>query len=437
MSDYQNLSLNHIWYPCSQMKDYQDLPPVLITKAKGSYLYKKDGTKIIDAISSWWCKSLGHQHPQIKQAIIDQLHKFEHIIGTNTVSETLATLSQKLSKIQPGLDKVFYAGDGSCAIEVAMKMSLHSRKLLNQKERTHFVSLTNSYHGETLATLSVSDVGLYKDPYHDLCFNCTHLSAIPYVNNSDDLLWSDASSMWENIEKQLNKICKKTTAILIEPILQGAGGMKIYSADFLKRLANYAKANDIHIIADEIMTGFGRTGKTLACEHANISPDFICLSKALTGGTLAMSAILTSQAIYDLFYDDYETGKAFLHSNTYGGNALAAAAANASLDIHTNENINQKANKLGAQLHTAMKNIQLELPFIENIRHIGAMVAADINLPIDRAGFKLFKEAMENGAFLRPLGNTLYWLPPLNMPLHMVDELTEITLKSLHALKRY
>mgnify|MGYP006082278167 CR=1 FL=1 len=431
MQTIQQTALKHIWYPCSQMKDYQDLPPIFVKKAQGSYLYLDDDTKIIDAISSWWCKSLGHQHPLIKKSIIEQLDKFEHIIGTNTISQTLTELSQKLSQLQPNLNKVFYAGDGSCAIEVAMKMSLHSRKLLGQNIRTDFISLSNGYHGETLATLSVSDVGLYKSPYKSLCFDCIHLGPLPYVSGENDPLWLDASHYWPAIEKQLEPYKNTATAILFEPILQGAGGMKIYSADLLKRLANYAAVHNIHLIADEIMTGLGRTGKTLACEHADITPDFICLSKALTAGSLAMSAILTSQTIYDLFYDDYATGKSFLHSNTYGGNALAAAAANAALDIHYAQNMNEQAILLGKQLLQGMCHVQSETGALSNLRQIGAMVAADLNLPIARAGFRLFKEAMRLGAFLRPLGNTLYWLPPLNTPFSVIEELCQITLDSI------
>lgn len=431
MTSMQQQALECIWYPCSQMKDYQVLPPIVVKKAQGSYLYLDDDTKIIDAISSWWCKSLGHQHPNIKQAIIKQLDSYEHIIGTNTVSQALTELSLKLTRLTPHLDKVFYTGDGSCAVEVAMKMSLHSRKILQQDKRNHFISLSNSYHGETLATLSVSDVGLYKAPYNDICFECTHIKNIPYVDNVNHPLWQDASSIWPEIEAQLDLVKHQATAIIVEPILQGAGGMKIYSADFLNRLANYAKAHDIHLICDEIMTGFGRTGTTLAGEHANIEPDFICLSKALTGGTLGMSAVLTSSEIYNLFYDDYETGKAFLHSNTYGGNALAAAVANQVIDIHFEENINQQAQKLGHHLAEGMDYVASQTACLENIRHIGVMVAADINLPIKRAGFQVFQHAIQTGAFLRPLGNTLYWLPPLNTAPAVVEELVEITIKAL------
>lgn len=436
IENIQQKALNHIWYPCSQMKDYEQLPPIHVEKAKGSYLYLKDNSKVIDAISSWWCKSLGHQHPKIKQAIKEQLDCYEHIIGTNTISPPLIKLSETLCQLTPTLNKVFYAGDGSCAIEVAMKMSLHSRKILKQHKRTKFISLSNGYHGETLATLSVSDVGIYKNAYRELCFPCIHITDLPYVNSTDDPLWHDASSHWPKIEKQLLTLKETATAIIFEPILQGAGGMRIYSADLLKRIAEFANRHNIHLIADEIMTGFGRTGKTLACEHAQITPDFICLSKGLTAGTLPLSAILTSDDIYTLFYDDYETGKSFLHSNTFGGNALAAAAANAAIEVYQQDNISNKAQLIGQQMRNAMGQVKIQTGSLTNIRQIGAMVAADLNLLIPRAGFKLFNEAIKLGAFLRPLGNTIYWLPPLNTEQHTIDELSEITIKAIHNLSR-
>ncbi len=282
----------------------------------------------------------------------------------------------------------------------------------------------------------MSDVGIYKHAYQDLCFPCTHLTLIPYVNSIEDELWHDASALWPCIEKQLTALKTKTTAIIVEPIFQGAGGMKMYSADLLKRLAQFSNENDIHLIAEEIMTGFGRTGKTLACEHAEIQPDFICLSKALTAGSIAMIAILTSQGMYDLFYDNYETGKSFLHSNTYGGNALVAAAANAAISVHFNDKMNQKAIIIGKAMKNNLDVIKQETKAITNIRQIGAVVAADLNLLIPRAGFRLFIEAIKYGAFLRPLGNTLYWLPPLNTPLYVIDELSQITLKAIKAIDK-
>ena len=275
-----------VWHPCSQMKDYELFKPLVIASANGSYLELSDGKKIIDAISSWWCKSLGHNHPALKQALLHQLERFEHVIFANTTNHLITRLSEKLAQLMPHLSKVFYASDGSSAVEIALKMSLHARVNEGNFKRTRFLALKNAYHGETLATLSVSDLGIYRTPYESALFKTPFIEA-PYVANTDDPVWNDARSFWIEAEKNLEHYCDTATALIIEPIVQGAAGMKIISKDFLERLADWAKAHDIHIIADEIMTGIGRTGKMLACEHTNIQPDFVCVSKGLTFGVVA------------------------------------------------------------------------------------------------------------------------------------------------------
>ncbi len=433
MNTLYEKALNHLWYPCSQMKDYVDLPPIEVSSAEGPYLTLKNGDKIIDAISSWWCKSLGHRHPRIVNAIKAQMDKYIHIIGTNTLSEPLVELSEKLSQLHPGLEKVFYTGDGSCAVEVAMKMSIHARRLQNQPGKTQFAALKNGYHGETLATLSISDLGLYKAPYDKHALDVHFIEPVPYVLSMSDPIWHDASEAWDKALRCLLPLKDKLTAIVLEPILQGAAGMKIYSQDFLKRLSLFAKEHDIHLICDEIMTGFGRTGKTLALEHADIQADFICLSKALTGGTLPLSAVLASNDIYDLFYDDYESNKAFLHSNTYCGHALAACAALEAVKIHQEDNLNQMANDLGLAMRNAFLDIAEITGRIDNISQMGAMVSGELVTDKNRAGFAVFKEAIKLGAFLRPLGNRIYWLPPINTAPHVIQELKDITIKAIKA----
>ncbi len=423
---------NALWHPCSQMKDYETFKPLHVIGAKGSYLHLQDGRRIIDAISSWWCKSLGHQHPRLKKALLEQLECFEHVVLVNTVNDTILSLSEKLTQLTSTLNKVFYASDGSCAVEIAMKMSLHARKLLGQPAKKNFIALENGYHGETAATLSVSDLGLYRKDYESLLFTPHYISPLPYVCGTHDPLWGDCSSYWESIEKSLEPLIETTTAIILEPIVQGAGGMKIYSQDFLRRLRAWTKQHNIHLIVDEIMTGVGRTGKMLACEYAGIQPDFLCLSKGLTAGWLPLSAMLTSQNMYDLFYDDYHTGKAFLHSHTYTGNALAASVALEVLKIFSEEDILSQANQLGHAMLEAMHDIADQTKKIHNVRGIGAIVAADIiGDSKRRMGFEVFQKAVEKGAFLRPLGNTIYWLPPLNMSMETMAELKTITRDAL------
>ena len=425
-----------IWHPCSQMKDYETFKPLQIESAQGSYLKLKNGQKVIDAISSWWCKSLGHNHPALRVALLTQLDKFEHVILANTTNETIEKLSEKLVSLMPHLNKVFYAGDGSCAIEIAMKMSLHTRVICGEQQRKHFIALKNGYHGETVGALSMSDVGLYKKPYADMLLTPNFIEPL-YVANTDDPLWHDASEHWQRVKEHLEALASTTTAILFEPILQGAGGMLIYSQDFLRRLCEWATENNIHLIADEIMTGIGRTGKMLASQHANIKPDFVCLSKGLTSGWLSFSAVLTTNTIYDIFYDDYETGKAFLHSHTFCGNALGASVALATLKVIEDENLCERADALQKIMMENIIDVKQKTGALHNLRGIGAFVAADLLEDTPRLGYKVFQEAVKRGALLRPLGNTLYWLPPLTISEETLNQLSNITTTSLKASLKY
>ena len=397
------------WHPCSQMKDYEDFPPLIVNKANGCYIEMADGSRVIDAVSSWWCKSLGHNHPIIKQAVLKQVEKFEHVIFANTTHQVIIDLSNQLLSLFPWLGKAFYVGDGSCAVEVAMKMSLQIRAIAGEPERNQFIALKNGYHGETMAALSLSDVSLYRAPYSAFLFHPKFIE-VPYVLNRENLLWSDASVIWRETEKQLEAYKGVATAIFFEPIVQGAGGMKIYSKDFLYRLVAWAKKNNIHVIADEIMTGMGRTGKMLACEHAKVEPDIVCLSKGLTSGWMPFSAVLTTNKIYDFFYDDYNTQKAFLHSHTYSGHAIGACAALATVKYICENELCLAAEKLEKKLLNYMSEIADFTGVLSNVRSIGAMVAADLipEISQDRLGYQIFKQAVKLGALLRPLGNTLY-----------------------------
>lgn len=435
-SDLIDQDLKHIWHPCSQMKDYEVFMPLIVTRASGSYIQLADGRKMIDAISSWWCKSLGHNHPRLKKVLLQQLDKFEHVLLANTTNETIVTLSKKLAQLTHSLNKVFYAGDGSCAVEIAMKMSLHARQIQGDVNRTKFIALKNSYHGETVGAMSVSDIGMYRTPYQSMLFDTHFISSIPYVSHVDDPLWSDCSDYWEKIEKTLESHAEKTTALLVEPIVQGAGGMKIYSQDFLKRLRTWTQQHNIHLIADEIMTGIGRTGKMLACEHADIEPDFLCLSKGLTSGWMSFSVVLTSDDIFQIFYADYATGKSFLHSHTYSGNALAACVALEVLTIIEEQNLLQSVRHLGEIMLKEIKDVAETTNKLTHVRGIGAMVAADLVCEDHnrRLGFEVYQKATDMGALLRPLGNTIYWLPPLNTDTETIKELSHITKKALLAV---
>ncbi len=414
------------------MKDFEQCPPLIIERAKGSYLYTDRGP-MIDAISSWWCKSLGHGHPAVIAAIQDQLTRFEHVIGANTTHPKLVLLAEKLTELT-GKQHTFFASDGSCAVEIAMKLALQAQQLKGNPERQQLITLEHGYHGETVGTLSVSDLGIYKEPFSAWTTPCHTLRNIPYVNDESDPLWADCEVIWPNIVKQLDAWRSTACAIILEPIVQGAGGMRCYSADFLHRLARYAKENDIYLIADEIMTGLCRTGKWLACHHADIDPDIICLSKGLTSGSLPLSCALIDHAIYDLFYADYAEGRSFLHSHTYSGNALAASAALATLQTMETEGINQQAQALGNLMRRYFSEVVSQSGQLGPIRSIGAIVAADLKPhPTSiRVGHALYQEALAQGVLLRPIGNTLYWLPPLTTNEQTIGNLAEITLNSIN-----
>lgn len=425
--------LRHIWHPCTQMRDFEQFPPLLVHGAKGSYLHTDKGT-LIDALSSWWCKSLGHGHPAILAAMKQQMDAFEHVIGANTTHTRIAELGEKLAEIS-GKQHVFFASDGSSAVEIAMKLALHANQIKGKSHCNEFISLSNSYHGETLATLSVSDLGIFKKPYEGYGVTCHFLDDLPYVSGMEDPLWHDAESHWQATLEKLEKIKSRACALIVEPLIQGAGGMLCYSADYLNRLGRFAKENDICLIADEIMTGTGRTGEWLACQHANVEPDLICLSKGLTSGAMPLSCVLIDHEIYQLFYNDPNPGNAFLHSHTHSGNALAVSAALATIEVMHSEDTIHQARHLGQLMQQQFTKVCSETNRLSNFRSLGVMVAADLQ-PIEnrRVGLELAQQALKRGALLRPIGHTLYWLPPLNTDTKTIMQLAEITLNSIYAV---
>lgn len=435
MPSLLELDLQHVLHPCSQMKEYEWMKPLIINKAEGAYLQLDDGSKVIDAISSWWCKSFGHQHPRLKAAMLKQLDRFEHVIFANTTNDVIVDLTKKLIQLMPRLSHVYYAGDGSCAVEVAMKMSLHVRHVAGNRHRSRFIALSNGYHGETMGALSVSDLAHFKTPYQSVLFEVDFIQSIPYVTGVLDPLWHDCSEHWDAISAQLLPLAHTATAIIVEPIVQGAGGMRIYSPDFLRRLAAFAKEHGIHLIADEIMTGLGRTGKMLACEWASITPDILCLSKGLTSGWLPFSAVLFTDEINDHFYADHESGKSFLHSHTYSGHVLGAAVANEVLHLLREDNCMTRILALGEQMRELMTDIAEETGKLHHVRQLGAIVAADLVPSVQlKHRYALFQEALKRGAFLRPLGQTVYWIPPFITNDATLFELQAITKAAIMAV---
>ena len=460
MDELQQRDLDVLWHPCSQMKDYQSFPPIEVRSAHGSHIELANGRKVIDAISSWWCKSLGHGHEHLCQALITQSKSFDQIILANTTNQPIVRLSERLlnmanghaeetwdsnsSGVLPGFyGKCFYADNGSTAVEICMKMAMHAQARRGAAQRTKFVALKHGYHGETIATLSAGDCGLYGDPYRALMFDVPMIDGLPYRSGPSDPKWMDASAEWPAIEKQLNKHVKQLAAVMYEPVLQGAGGMLIYSPDLLRRLRAWADAHDVYLIADEIAAGMGRCGAMLASHlaHSADTPalaDFVALSKGLTGGMLPLSAVLTTNAVYDLFIDDYTNLNAFMHSNTYTGNALGVAVANAALDVYAGSKICRYVNRMNTLLYAALEGLMDQRTDVVNLRSVGLVAAVDVigkdGKPFDwksRTGFQIFQQAVELGAWLRPLGDTIYIFPPLNIDEHDMLTIVDILRKSL------
>jgi adenosylmethionine-8-amino-7-oxononanoate aminotransferase len=461
--------LDVFWHPCSQMSDYREFPPLVITGARGARLRLADGREVLDAISSWWCKALGHGHPRLAAALRAQQDAFEHVITANTTSAPLVRLCERLLAAANGLPpsawgadaphgrrpghfgKVFLADNGSTAVEIALKMALQAQAQRGAPGRTRFVALENAYHGETAATLSVGDLDLYAAPYRALCFSAGRLTGLPYRRGPDDPRWLDASAEWPAIQAALDAQAGTLAAIIYEPVLQAAGGMLFFSPDLLRRLRGWADAAGVYLIADEIAAGMGRVGAVLASHLAEgagrISaaalPDFAVLSKGLTAGVLPLSAVLTTDAIYGLFDADYAAGRAFLHSNTYTGNALAVAVANAVLDVFAGEDVLARVSATAPRLAAAMHEIAADRPYLRNVRACGMVAAVDIRDgdggPLDprrRTGWHVYREAVRRGALLRPLGDTMYLFPPLTTADAEIDEMAAILGDSLDAINR-
>ncbi len=421
--------LDVLWHPCTQMKDHETLPLIPIKKAHGIYIEDFEGNSYIDSISSWWVNIFGHTNKYINEKIKEQIDCLEHVILAGFTHEQVIRLSERLVKLTPdGLDKCFYSDNGSSAVEVALKMSYHAH-YNDGKKKSLFVSLTNSYHGETIGALSVGDVELYKDTYAPLLIRSVQ-TPVP-----KDMSIESAIEASKEFEKLCIEKSDEISAIIVEPLIQGAGYMHMYHTQFLVLIREICSRYDIHLIADEVMVGFGRTGELFACEKAKITPDFIVLSKGLTGGYLPLSVVLTSDEIYAKFYCDYGEHKAFLHSHSYTGNALACAAANATLDIFENENTIEKNRELANYMGEKLQKFKA-LDNVDSIRQTGMICVVELKgyKPEDRVGLKIYQYALEQNVFLRPLGHVVYFMPPYIIKKDEIDTMMDIAYDAIKDL---
>jgi len=416
-----------LWHPCSQMKDYElsgdeALPMIPIKSGSGVWLEDFNGNRYLDAISSWWVNLFGHANPTINQAIKDQLDTLEHVILGGFSHQAAIELAEKLVEITPaGLNKCFYADSGSAAVEIALKMSFHYWRNLGKTEKNRFVTLENSYHGETLGALAVGNVALYKSTYAPLLMDVISVPGPDCYFREPGESWRDYSSRrFKAMEEALAEHAESVSAVIVEPLVQCAGNMRMYDPVYLKLLRDACDRYEVHLIADEIAVGFGRTGTLFACEQAGISPDFLCLSKGLTGGYLPLSAVLTTDNVYRAFYDEYRNLNAFLHSHSYTGNALGCRAALATIGIFQQQDVLARNRRLAEVLAGALERFR-EHPLVGEVRQTGLIAAIELvkdkrtREPYpwqQRRGLRVYRHALAQGVLLRPLGNVIYFMPP-------------------------
>jgi adenosylmethionine-8-amino-7-oxononanoate aminotransferase len=439
--DFVRRDLATVWHPCTQMKDHEWLPLIPVRRARGVWLEDFDGNRYLDAISSWWVNLFGHAHPRINAALSAQLETLEHVLLAGFTHEPVIELSERLvAATPPGLARCFFADNGSSAIEVALKMSYHSWLNRNRPGKTRFVTLANSYHGETLGALAVGSLDLYRQTYGPLLMKGITVPSPDCYHREPGESWHDYSVrqfefMETNLERHAGEIC----AVIIEPLVQCAGNMRMYDPVYLALLRDACDHYEVHLIADEIAVGFGRTGTLFACEQAGITPDFLCLSKGLTGGYLPLSVVLTRAGIYDCFYDDYDRMKAFLHSHSYTGNPLGCRAALATLDLFRDEDVIARNRELAAAMRRAAAPLG-EHPNVGEVRQTGMILAIEMvrekrsRTPYpwqERRGIEVYRHALAHGVLLRPLGNVVYFMPPYVITPEEITLLAEVALGAI------
>jgi adenosylmethionine-8-amino-7-oxononanoate aminotransferase len=435
--------LEYVWHPCSQMKDYEELLPIIIDHGKGIYLYDINGKEYIDIISSWWCNLLGHCNPKITENIKAQLDKLEHVIFANFSHTPAITLCEQLLEVIPkGLKKFNFSDNGSASVECALKMAFQYHYQTGHPEKTRFMCLSDGYHGETIGTLSVGSLDLYAKIYKPMLMDTIHIKAPDCYRCPYGMCRGFCNAeCFEHAEKAFEKHAHECCAMIIEPLLQGSAGMRIYPPVYLKKLRALCNQYNVLLIADEIATGFGRTGKMFACDSAAITPDLMCISKGLTGGYMPMAITITTDQIYDAFYAEYNEGKAFMHSHTYSGNPLGCSAALSVLKILREDSILKQAKLRAVYLNQRLKDALLEHPNVGEIRSIGLINA--IELVTDkqtkqgfdsklRIGYQIYKKALEKGLILRSLGNVLYFNPPLTITEEEIDKAVLKCIEAIH-----
>ncbi len=435
-SAYVVRDLAHVWHPCTQMKDHEQLPLIPIRRGRGAWLEDYSGQRYLDAISSWWVNLFGHANARINAAVHEQLDELEQVILAGFTHEPVIALSEALSAIAPaGLTRCFYADNGSSAVEIAVKMSFHYWRNVGRTAKRRFITLSNSYHGETLGALAVGNVDLYKEIYRPLLMEVITVPSPDCFARAPGESWAEHSRRkFAHMEAALAQHAHEACAVIVEPLVQCAGGMRMYDPVYLTLLREACDRHQVHLIADEIAVGFGRTGTLFACEQAGIRPDFMCLSKGLTAGYLPLSTVMTTEAVYAAFYDEYVKLNAFLHSHSFSGNPLACAAALASLAIFRDDQVLERNRALAARMGERARALG-DHPHVAEVRQRGMIVAIELAANkasrepypwAERRGLTVYRHALTRGVLLRPIDNVVYFMPPYVITPEEIDLMVEV-----------
>ncbi|HJV52566.1 MAG TPA: adenosylmethionine--8-amino-7-oxononanoate transaminase [Noviherbaspirillum sp.] len=424
-------SLKSVWHPCTQMQHHETVPLVPVSHGRGAWLYDADGNRYLDAISSWWVNLFGHANPRINAALKDQLDKLEHAMLAGFTHEPVIALSEQLAaRTNHVLGHCFYASDGASATEIALKMSFHFWRNSGKGDKREFVCLKGSYHGETVGALAVTDVQLFRDAYGPL-LQQAHVVATPDARHAQEgeSAVDVARRAAKDLEALLQQRADRIAAVIVEPLVQCAAGMAMYDPAYLTEVRALCDRYGVHLIADEIAVGCGRSGTFFACEQANIWPDFVCLSKGISGGYLPLSLVMTRDAIYQAFYDA-DVARGFLHSHSYTGNPLACRAALATLAIFDEDDVLNR-NRARAERITAALAPLAAHPRVRHFRQRGMIWAFDavVDDPAQAATFsrRFFTAALKNELLLRPIGRTVYLMPPYILDDQEIDGLAQRT----------
>ncbi|MBL8429985.1 MAG: adenosylmethionine--8-amino-7-oxononanoate transaminase [Dechloromonas sp.] len=422
-ADWLARSQAAVWHPCTQMQHHAQpgtpghLPLVPIARGQGAWLYDFDGKRYLDGISSWWTNLFGHANPRINAALRDQLDTLEHVMLAGFTHQPVVELSERLSALTGGaLGHAFYASDGASATEIALKMSFHYWRNIGRPEKAEFLCLQGSYHGETIGALAVTDVAIFKDAYAPLVRAATVIPSPDFRQAEAGESPADvARRAAAALESHLDKHGENIAALIVEPLVQGAAGMAIYDPEYLRLARQLCDRYEVHLICDEIAVGCGRTGTFFAHEQAAndgnpIRPDLMCLSKGISGGYLPLSIVLTSDTIYNAFLDD-SVARAFLHSHSYTGNPLACRAALATLDIFQSDDVLTVNRKKAKKIESALAPLA-DHPQVKHLRQRGMIAAFDVETDDPHFSRKFYRAALEREALIRPIGNTVYLMPP-------------------------